>query len=67
MDRGTLVSWLTLQSIAGVGDGMLLKLVHAFGSQHAVLSVDQNNLIQARCDAELVGSIRRGPPPTVRQ
>jgi len=67
MDRGTFVSWLTLQSIDGVGDRTLLKLVQAFGSPNAVLSAEQDELIQAGCSAELAGSIRRGLPTNVRQ
>jgi DNA processing protein len=67
MDQGALVSWLTLQSIDGVGDRTLLKLVQAFGSPNAVLSAEHDDLIQAGCSAELAGSIRRGLPANVRQ
>lgn len=67
MDQGALVSWLTLQSIDGVGDRTLLKLVQAFGSPNAVLSAEPGDLIQAGCSAELAGLIRRGPPATVRR
>ena len=67
MDQGALVSWLTLQSIEGVGDRTLLKLVQAFGSPDAVLSAGQHDLVQAGCSSELAGSIRRGLPASVRQ
>ena len=67
MDQGAFLSWLTLQSIDGVGDRTLLKLVQAFGSPHAVLSAEQDNLIQAGCSVELARSIRCGPPATLRQ
>lgn len=67
MDHGSLASWLTLQSIDGVGDRTLLKLVQAFGSPQSVLSAEQDDLIQAGCSVELAGSIRRGVPTTIRQ
>ena len=67
MDQGALVSWLTLQSIDGVGDRTLLKLVQAFGSPHAVLSAEQDALIRVGCSAELARSIRHGLPAQVHQ
>ncbi len=67
MDHGTLASWLTLQSIDGVGDRTLLKLVQVFGSPDAVLSAEEDALIQSGCSSELAGSIRRGLPAITRQ
>jgi len=47
---------LVLRAIPGVGDAILLKLVHAFGAPDAVLS-------EIGCRPPLVEAIRRGPAP----
>ena len=67
MDATTLISWLVLQTIDGVGDRTLLKLIRAFGSPAAVLAASQADLIRAGCSPELAESVRRGPELKIRQ
>lgn len=67
MDAVSLTSWLVLQTIDGVGDRTLLKLIHAFGSPSAVLTASQDDLIRAGCNPELAESVRRGPEPKIRR
>jgi DNA processing protein len=66
MDTTTLTSWLMLQTIEGVGDRTLPKLVRSFGSPQAVLVGEPGDLIRAGCTPELAHAIRRGPERTVR-
>lgn len=66
MDSTQLTSWLLLQSIDGVGDRTVLKLVHAFGSPADVLVAPQADLIRLGCSQELAGAIRRGASLKVR-
>lgn len=67
MDADSLLSWLVLQTIDGVGDRTLLKLIQAFGSPNAVLTAAQDDLIRAGCSANLAESVRRGPELKIRQ
>ena len=67
MDADSLTSWLVLQTIDGVGDRTLLKLIQAFGSPKAVLTASRHDLMQAGCSPELAESVRRGPEPKIRQ
>ncbi len=67
MDEAALTSWLLLQSIDGVGDRTLLKLIHVFGSAERVLRAPIDGLIEAGCCQELAGSIQRGPALDVRR
>jgi DNA processing protein len=67
MDATTLTSWLVLQTIDGVGDRTLLKLIHRFGSPEAVQKAARVELVRAGCSPELAESIRRGPEPKLRQ
>ena len=67
MDAAALISWLTLQAVAGVGDRTLLKLVQIFGSPKAVLAAGVDELVQAGCSAELAASVRRAPEPSIRR
>ncbi len=66
MDSTQLTSWLLLQSIEGVGDRTVLKLVQAFGAPAAVLAAPVEELRRVGCSTELAESIRRGPAPKVR-
>ncbi|MEQ1794171.1 MAG: DNA-processing protein DprA [Nitrospira sp.] len=61
MDSTQLTSWLLLQSIDGVGDRTLLKLVHAFGTPARALVAPLEDLIRVGCSPELADAIRRGP------
>ena len=61
MDSTQLTSWLLLQSIDGVGDRTLLKLVQAFGSPARVFSAERDELIRVGCSPELADAVRRGP------
>ena len=61
MDAAALNSWLALQTIDGIGDRTLLKVVRTFGSPVAVLQAARVDLIRAGCNPELAESIRRGP------
>lgn len=61
MDSTQLTSWLLLQSIDGVGDRTLLKLVQAFHSPAHVLVAPLEDLIRVGCSRELAEAIRRGP------
>jgi DNA processing protein len=67
MDAATLGAWLVLQTIDGVGDRTLLRLIRAFGSPTAVLAAAQPDLILAGCSPELAESVRRGPERRMRQ
>lgn len=67
MDDEALISWLMLQTIDGVGDRTLLKLIHRFGSPERVLRASLDDLIEAGCSQELVRSIQRGPAPEIRR
>ncbi len=67
MDDAALTSWLTLQSIDGVGDRTFVKLTHAFGSTDAVHGANHDELMRAGCSQELAESIRRGPDTNVRR
>lgn len=66
MDSTQLTSWLLLQSIDGVGDRTLLKLIQAFGSPAHVLGVSFEDLVRAGCSQELAKAVRRGPAIEVR-
>lgn len=66
MDSTQLTSWLLLQSIDGVGDRTVLKLVQAFGDPAGVLTAPLEELKRVGCSAELADSIRRGPAVAVR-
>ncbi|MCS6294164.1 MAG: DNA-protecting protein DprA [Nitrospira sp.] len=66
MDSTQLTSWLLLQSIDGVGDRTVLKLVQAFGTPAGVLASPLEDLKRVGCSAELAEAIRRGPALTVR-
>ena len=66
MDSTQLTSWLLLQSIDGVGDRTVLKLVQAFGAPAGVLTAPLEELKRVGCSAELADSIRRGPAVAVR-
>jgi len=63
MNECSLASWLALQTIEGVGDRTLLKLVQAFGSPDLVLAAEPDALIEAGCSRELAVAVRRGPTP----
>ena len=63
MSHRSLRPWLVLRAIPGVGDAILLKLVHAFGAPDAVLSAPQSALEEMGCRPPLVEAIRRGPAP----
>ena len=63
MSHRSLRPWLVLRAIPGVGDAILLKLVHAFGAPDAVLSAPQSALEEIGCRPPLVEAIRRGPAP----
>ncbi|HSA61046.1 MAG TPA: DNA-processing protein DprA [Nitrospiraceae bacterium] len=67
MDAVSLTSWLVLQTIDGVGDRTLLKLIQAFGSPTAVLAASRDELVRAGCSPELAESVQRGPELQVRQ
>ena len=67
MDDASLTSWLGLQSIDGVGDRTLLKLIQQFGSSEAVLAAAVDDLMQAGCSRDLAEGIRRGPGPEIRR
>lgn len=67
MDAISLTSWLVLQTIDGVGDRTLLKLIQAFGSPNSVLTASQDDLIRAGCSPELAESVRRGPELKIRR
>jgi len=67
MDAASLTSWLVLQTIDGVGDRTLLKLIQAFGSPNAVLAAAQDDLIRAGCSPDLAELVRRGPELKIRQ
>jgi DNA processing protein len=67
MDPATLSSWLVLQSIDGVGDRTLVKLVSTFGSPEAVVAAAPEDLVRAGCSPELAAFLRRGPERKVRQ
>ena len=67
MDSTQLTSWLLLQSIDGVGDRTVLKLVQAFGAPAGVLAAPPEDLRRAGCSAELADLIRRGPAVAVRR
>jgi DNA processing protein len=67
MDAVSLTSWLALQTIDGVGDRTLLKLIQAFGSPGAVLTASQDELLRVGCSPELAESVRRGPELTIRR
>jgi DNA processing protein len=66
MDSTQLTSWLLLQSIDGVGDRTVLKLVQALGAPERVLGSPVADLKRVGCSAELAESIRQGPALTVR-
>ncbi|ULA63797.1 MAG: Rossmann fold nucleotide-binding protein Smf [Nitrospira sp.] len=66
MDSTQLTPWLLLQSIDGVGDRTLLKLVQACGSPARALAASLEDLMRAGCSADLAEVIRRGPPAHVR-
>lgn len=66
MDSTQLTSWLLLQSIDGVGDRTVLKLVQAFGTPAGVLASPLEDLKRVGCSAELAEVIRRGPALKVR-
>ena len=63
MNHRALRPWLLLRAIPGVGDGTLLKLVHAFGTPDAVFMATQAALEEIGCRPPLVEAIRRGPTP----
>ena len=67
IDRDGLLAWLTLQSIDGVGDRTLLRLVNLCGSATAVLVASSDELIQGGCSRDLADTIRRGPDSSVRR
>ena len=67
MDEAALTCWLTLQAIDGIGDRILLKLIHAFGSPNAVLGATMDDLIRVGCSPELTESVRRGPESSIRR
>lgn len=67
MDSTQLTSWLLLQSIDGVGDRTVLKLVQAFCAPAGVLAAPPEDLRRAGCSAELADLIRRGPAVAVRR
>lgn len=67
MDDAALTFWLSLQSIDGVGDRTLLKLIHRFGSPERVFQASLDDLIQAGCSQELAASIQRGPASDLRR
>lgn len=66
MDSTQLTSWLLLQSIDGVGDRTVLKLVQALGAPERVLDSPVADLKRVGCSAELAESIRQGPALKVR-
>jgi len=66
MDATTLTAWLALQTIDGVGDRTILRLIQAFGSPKAVLAATQADLLRAGCSPELADSVRRGPERKIR-
>ncbi len=66
MDSTQLTSWLLLQSIDGVGDRTVLKLVQAFGTPAGVLTSSPEDLTRVGCSAELAEMIRRGADLKVR-
>lgn len=66
MDSTQLTSWLLLQSIDGVGDRTLLKLVQAFGSPARVFDAAPEELMRVGCSQELAGAVRRGPSAKAR-
>jgi len=66
MDSTQLTPWLLLQSIDGVGDRTLLKLVQAFGSPGRVFDASSEELIRVGCSQELADAVRRGPSDKVR-
>ncbi len=67
MEASSLGAWLALQSLEGVGDQILLKLVQAFGSPGAALKATQHDLIRIGCSLDLAESIRRGYGPEMRR
>src|SRR6266545_1952012 len=67
MDAASLISWLTLQAIDGVGDRTLLKLIQALGSPAGVLAASQADLVRIGCSSELAECVRRGPELKIRQ
>jgi len=67
MDDAALISWLMLQTIDGVGDRTLLKLIHKFGTPERALRASLDDLIQAGCNQELAASIQRGPASDLRR
>lgn len=66
MDSTQLTSWLLLQSIDGVGDRTVLKLVQALGAPERVLDSPVADLKRVGCSAELAESISQGPALKVR-
>lgn len=67
MDGHSVISWLTLQAVDGVGDRTLLKLIQTFGSPDAALSASMGDLISAGCSPQLAESVRRGPEADIRR
>ncbi|MFO0706904.1 MAG: DNA-processing protein DprA [Nitrospira sp.] len=67
MHAEELISWLVLQSIDGVGDRTLHKLVQAFGSPDRVLTAPVEELRGAGCHADLAAAIRQGPVAAIRR
>lgn len=67
MDLAALTSWLMLQSVDGVGDRTLVKLIQAFGSTEGALAATTDELRRAGCGPGLAESIRRGPDTNIRQ
>jgi len=61
MTSYVLESWLRLQTIDGVGDLTVLRLVRAGHSPDAVLRASRDELIQHGCSSQLADAIRRGP------
>ncbi|MCC6139325.1 MAG: DNA-protecting protein DprA [Nitrospira sp.] len=66
MDSTQLTSWLLLQSIDGVGDRTLMKLVRACGSPAQALAAPLEDLIRVGCSADLAEAIGRRPSAQVR-
>lgn len=67
MDLLELQAWLTLQSLPGLGDRTVVKLVQAFGSPQAVIGASDEELAANGCQAQLAAVIRRGPEPDVHR
>ncbi len=64
MTRSALESWLRLRAIDGVGDLTVLRLVDAWRSPEAVLSLSRDELIHGGCSPQLADAIKNGPDPS---